>query len=214
MSTAQTNMVYSIIKAPIDGYIALIKKRIGSLIKNTDAEPITVLTSTNTIYAYFSMSELDFHNLYSKLPGRNMDIKTKNIPNVHLKLPDGQIYESNGRISVVTKQIDSTTGSITLRADFPNYNNILLSGGTAKIILNRNITDVIAIPIKAVLDIQDKAFVYVLDKDNKAQQRQIIIGYRNNNFYIIEAGLNPGERIVIDGLNKVSNGTKVINTKS
>src|SRR5699024_6752588 len=127
---------------------------IGSLVKNTDVEPITVLTSTNTMYAYFSMSEVDFHNLYSKLPGSNMDIKTKNIPNVHLKLPDNRIYESTGRISVVTKQIDPTTGSITLRADFPNHNNILLSGGTAKIILNRNVTDVIAIPIKSVLDIQ------------------------------------------------------------
>jgi len=214
--SAQINQGFSLITAPVSGYIGRIPKRIGNLVSKNDKESLTVLSDVQDVYVYFSMNESDFL-YFSKLKLKEDSIqgipRSKNalrFPDATLILADGEEYTYKGVVDAINGQVDRTTGAISLRASFPNYNNILRNGSTGTLKISETKKNVIQIPQVATSELQDKTFVYVLDKDNNVSRRAIKISGTSKDNYIISEGLAIGDRILLTGLDKISEGSKVI----
>lgn len=206
-ANAKISLEFTTIKAPVNGYIGRIPKRVGNLVRKGDSEPMTVLSDVDEVYVYFSMSESDF--LFYERMKRDSSSKRLN-PDVKLVLADNSVYEHTGIIDADTGQIDRSTGSITLRAKFKNPDAILRLGNTGKIIIERIYPDVILVPQEATMTIQDKVFVFVLNEDNTAERREIRIeGTSGKDYIVSEQNLSPDDRVVVSGLDKITDGTKI-----
>lgn len=213
--SAEINQEFTIITAPVSGYIGRIPKRIGNLVSKSDKEPITVLSDVQEVYVYFSMNESDF--LYfskvkmreDSLRGLDVDKHSIVFPEATLILADGEEYASKGNVDAINGQVDKTTGAISLRASFPNNNNILRSGSTGTLKISETKRAVIQIPQVTTSELQDKTFVYVLDKENKVRRRAITISGKSKDNYIISEGLEVGERVLLTGLDKITEGVHV-----
>lgn len=200
IASAKINIGFTLIKAPISGFIGKIPKRVGNLISKGDVEPMTTLSDTKDVYAYFSMSEPAFLQFNAQIKGANMAEKLKKLPPVTLVLADGTTYPEKGRIQLVDGQFDKNTGSISLRAMFPNPHGLLRSGNTGKIRLEEQHEQVVMVPKAATMDVQDKIFVYLVGKGNKLERRAINISGKSGNNYLVKDGLKKGETIVYSGL--------------
>ena len=211
VASAQINLAFTLIKAPVSGYIGRIPKRVGNLITKGEKTPLTVLTDVSDVYVYFSMSESDY--LYFTKENVNED-SSKNslgsiIPEAKLILADGKEYNKSGIVDAVNGQVNRSTGSISLRASFPNSQDVMRSGNTGTIKLKESKNGVILVPQEATTTIQDKVFVYLLDKDNKVQLQEIKIDGSANKKYIVTEGLNIGDIIILTGFNKFNEDTTV-----
>jgi len=205
--TAQINVDFTLIRAPVNGYIGRIPKRIGNLVAKNDSEPVTVLSDIHEVYVYFAMSESNYL-FYKKMSGDSTVRRLS--PYVKLVLADGKLYDHIGIIDADAGQINRSTGAITLRAKFPNPDNLLRSGNTGKIILEQIHPDVILVPQQATSVIQDKTFVFVMRPDSVVERREVRIeGKSGKNYIVDESGLRAGETIVLSGLNKITDGTRL-----
>lgn len=213
--SAEINQGFTIVSAPVSGYIGRIPKRIGNLVSKNDKEPLTVLSDVQDVYVYFSMNESDFL-YFSKLKIKEDSIngveRNKNglrFPDATLILADGEEYHLKGVVDAINGQVDRTTGAISLRASFPNHDNILRNGSTGTLKISEIKKDVLQIPQVATSELQDKTFVYVLDENNIVSRRAIKISGTSKDNYIISEGLSIGDRILLTGLDKISEGSKI-----
>lgn len=209
VATARVHVDFALIKAPVSGYLGKIPYRIGNLVSTLAAEPLTQLSDIHQIYAYFSISELDFIQFQQSYAGKTLEQKLRNIPPVRLLLADGNYYKHNGKLDLALGQFDKQTGSITLRASFPNPDYLLRSGATGKVVLAKKYTHSIVIPQSATFEIQDKTFVYVLSDSSKAEKRAIEILGVSGADYLIKSGLKPAERMLLTGLAQLKDGMLV-----
>nr|WP_317631877.1 efflux RND transporter periplasmic adaptor subunit [uncultured Flavobacterium sp.] len=211
VASAQINMAFTLIKAPVSGYIGRIPKRIGNLITKGEKTPLTVLTDVSDVYVYFSMSESDY--LYFTKNNINND-SIKNtlgsiIPEAKLILADGKEYNKSGIVDAVNGQVNRSTGSISLRASFPNSEDVMRSGNTGTIKLKESKNKVILVPQEATTTIQDKTFVYLLDKNKKVTLQPITIDGTSNKNYIVTDGLKINDVIILTGFNKFNDNVTV-----
>ena len=125
-------------------------------------------------------------------------------------LANGQIYEHKGRIELGSSLIDPTTGSLQMKGIFPNPDAVLHSGNTGALRIPSVYKNAIVIPQKATYDIQDKKVVYTVDTENTVHATIIKVQNNTSDSFIIESGLNEGDRIVLDGVGKVRDGDKII----
>jgi membrane fusion protein (multidrug efflux system) len=181
--TAQINVDFTLIRAPVNGYIGRIPKRIGNLVAKNDSEPVTVLSDIHEVYVYFAMSESNYL-FYKKMSGDSTVRRLS--PYVKLVLADGKLYDHIGIIDADAGQINRSTGAITLRAKFPNPDNLLRSGNTGKIILEQIHPDVILVPQQATSVIQDKTFVFVMRPDSVVERREVRIEGKSGKNYIVD----------------------------
>jgi len=216
VGSAKINQGFTIITAPVSGYIGRIPKRIGNLVSKSDKEPLTVLSDVQDLYVYFSMNESDFL-YFSKLKIKEDSIKgiarnnnSLNFPDATLILADGEEYSAKGVVDAINGQVDRTTGAISLRASFPNRDNILRNGSTGTLKISEIKKGVIQIPQVATSELQDKTFVYVLDDQNRVTRKVINIAGTSKSNYIVSSGVELGDRVVLTGLDKISEGTKVL----
>ncbi|MGQ3013255.1 MAG: efflux RND transporter periplasmic adaptor subunit [Flavobacteriales bacterium] len=209
VAMARINLDYTLIKAPVSGYIGRIPKRLGNLVGRMDVQALTTLSDVHEVYAYFSMSEMDFIAFNRDNKGEDIPEKIKNLLPVTLVLADGNLYPEQGRIEMVDGQFDKTTGSISLRANFPNKNGMLRSGNTGKVRLNQVHQGVLMIPQEATFELQDRTFVYVLGDSNKVKMTPITIGGKHENAYLVSEGLNPGSKIVTGSLHLLQDGAEI-----
>ncbi len=202
------NLEFTTIKAPVGGFMGRIPKSVGNLVKKTDDEPLTVLSNVENVYVYFSMSESDYL-YYERMKGDSTSKKMNS--EVSLVLADGTEYERSGVIDANSGQIDKSTGSINLRAKFENPDTLLRSGSTGKIIMEQIYPNAILIPQGATTAIQDKRFVFKFqEEDSTVLRKEIQIDGRTGKQYIVSGEtLNPQDKIVVSGLNKLTNGVKV-----
>ena len=132
------------------------------------------------------------------------------MPAVRLVLADGSEYGNPGVISAISGVIDQATGSVQIRADFDNAGHILRSGGTGSVLIPTHASNVIIIPQKATYEIQDKKFVYTVGKDNKVKSTEITVLPQNDGKdYVVTSGLKAGDRIVVEGINKLKNEMEI-----
>lgn len=215
--SAQMSKDYTIVTAPVSGYIGRIPKRVGNLVSKGDKEPVTYLSDVQEVYVYFSMNESDF--LYfskaqarkDSIEGRQYDrAKKLTFPKVTLVLADGENYKFKGEVDAVNGQVDRTTGAISLRASFKNSDNILRSGSTGTLKISEVQEQVLQIPQLATSELQDKVFVYVVDKGNKAQRRTIKIAGRSKGNYIVSEGLAEGDKVLLSGFDKLTDGSPIL----
>lgn len=209
VNTAQIDLGYTHIAAPVDGYIGKIPYKIGSVVGNNDIQILTVLSDVKEVYAYFSMSETDFMQFTERSAGRTTAEKIKHLPQVELVLADNSIYPLKGKVETVIGQFDRTMGTISFRATFPNTNGLLRSGNTGKVRIPHQFTSVIVIPQVATFELQDKVFVFTLADSNKVAGQPIDIIGKRNIYYLVEKGVKPGEKIVYAGLNRLRDGAVI-----
>ena len=206
---AETNLGYTLIKAPTNGYIGRIPMKTGSLVSAATVEPLTVLSEIKDIYAYFSLSESEFLQFKNQYPGNSIQEKIKQLPPVELVLADNSIYPSKGKIETISGQFDNSTGSISLRATFPNEGGLLRSGNTGRIRIPRSFTSALLVPQEATFELQDKIFVFILSDSNKVASVPITVSGSSGNFYIVEKGLKAGDKIVYSGLDRLKEGVMI-----
>ncbi|TWI84262.1 efflux RND transporter periplasmic adaptor subunit [Chitinophaga japonensis] len=206
---AQINVGYTLVTAPVSGYIGRIPYKIGSLVSNSDAEPLTLLSDVREMYAYFAMSEADFIAFGNKFAGKTIEEKLKQVPPVELILADNSTFAQKGKIETIEGQFDKTTGAISFRATFPNAGGILRTGNTGTIRLVQPIDSAIKIPQEATFEIQDKVFVYTVADSNKVASRPISIAGQTTNYYFVSDGLKAGEKIVLSGTGSLKDGAVI-----
>ena len=209
VETARINLGFTTVKAPVNGFIGLIPKRIGNLVAPGDAQPLTTLSDINEVYTYFSMSEKDFLLFNSQDQGENVNEKIAKMESVSLMLADNSIYPVNGKIDMVNGGFDTSTGAISMRAVFNNPNRLLRTGNTGRIIIPRKTNNVLLVPVLSTMDLQDKILVWRLTNDNKTERVAITISGKQGDFYVVKDGLNAGDRIIAKELETVTDGETI-----
>jgi membrane fusion protein (multidrug efflux system) len=209
VASAKINLGYTLVKAPVSGFIGRLPKKRGSLVSPTDPEPLTQLSDVHEVYAYFSLGESDFINFKSQYAGNTLNDKLKRLPPVSLLLADNTIYPQKGRIDMVDGRFDKNTGAITLRAIFPNAQSLLRSGNTGKIRLQQQHNDALLVPQTATIEVQDKVFVYAVGDSNKVSKQALNIVGKSGTDYIVKDGVKPGDRIVFNGLDHLTEGAVI-----
>ena len=206
VASARINLGHTLIKAPLNGYISRLIKKQGSLISPQDAEPLTFLSDVHQVHVYFALAESDFIRFKAQYEGITLQDKIARVPPIKLILSDQSIYTRPGKIDMVDGQFDKTTGSITLRATFPNEGGVLRSGNTGKVSLPLRHTDVAIVPQAATLELQDKVFVFTVGDSNKVSKQPIQVIGKSGTNYLVQEGVRSGEQIVIEGLNHLQEG--------
>lgn len=205
---AANNLSYTVVKAPANGVVGTLPYRVGALVSASLPQPLTTVSDNSDMYVYFSMTENQLLNLTRQYG--SIANTLKNMPDVQLQLNDGSIYDKTGRIESISGVIDPSTGSVQLRAAFPNKDGLLHSGGAGSVILPNIHKDCIVVPQTATFELQDKVYVYKL-VDGKASSSMINVEKINNGReYIVKSGLTPGEVIVAEGVGLLREGTPVI----
>jgi membrane fusion protein, multidrug efflux system len=206
VATAQINLDYTLIKAPVSGFIGLLPKKQGSLVSRNDVDALTTLSDVHEVHVYFSLSEGDFINFKEQYAGNTINDKIKQLQPVALILTDNSIYPFPGKIDMIDGQFDKNTGAITVRASFPNAEGLLRSGNTGKIQLSLNHPNAISIPESATIDVQDKVFVFAVGDSNKVSKQPITIIGKSGTNYLISDGIKSGDRIVFSGIDHLQEG--------
>lgn len=207
---AKKNLSYTVVTAPCDGIVGEIPNRVGSLASPSSTQPLTTVSQNGQVYAYFSLTEKDLLQMTDN-GSRSVQAAINAMPDVELRLADGYIYPELGKVSTISGVLDTSTGAASVRALFPNPSGLLRSGATGQIIIPRDRTNVIVIPQKATYELQDRKFVFVVDKDNKVKSVPIEVTANSDGMtYVVNDGLTPGMRIVVEGVgNTVQDGMTI-----
>ena len=208
LTNATRNLEYTEVTSPSNGIVGQIPYRIGSLVSASSEDPLTTVADNSEMYAYFSMTERQLLTMIRE-GGSQKEILEK-LPKIRLQLIDGSLYPDSGRVETISGVIDPTTGSVSMRAMFPNEHNILRSNSTGNVIFPNVLTDVILIPQSATTEIQDKKFVFVLQPDNTVKNTEIQVYHLNDgkNYYVTD-GLKAGDKIVIEGVQAIHDGQAI-----
>ena len=205
---AKINLSYTLIKSPVSGVIGRITLKEGSLLTAGIATPITMVASTGDVFAYFSFDEKYLLDMADNERTALKQVVEK-LPPAELLLANGQIYEHRGKIVLGSSLIDPTTGSLPMKGIFPNPDAVLHSGSTGSLRIPTIYQNAIIIPQKATYDIQDKKMVFTVDAENIVHATVIKVLNNTSDSFIIDSGLNEGDRIVLDGVGKLKDGDKI-----
>lgn len=206
--SAKNNLSYTTVVSPSNGVVGAIPFRVGSLVSSSSAVPLTTVSDISEMYVYFSMDEKQLLKMTRE--GGSIKELLDKMPVVELKLADGSIYSEGGKIETLSGVIDQSTGSVNMRATFPNSKNILRSGGTGVVMIPYRENNSIIIPQKATYEIQDKKFVYVVGPDSKVKTTEItVFNLDDGRNYIVTSGLNAGDKIVVEGVASLRDGTEI-----
>ncbi len=209
VGNAKINIGYSLVKAPVDGYIGRIHIKTGSLVGVSTADPLTNISEIKDIRAYFSVSETAFLRFKDEYPGKTIADKIHSLPPVELILSDNTVYPEKGKVEIVAGQFTAGAGAIPFRASFPNSNGALRSGSTGRVRISIRLAAGLVIPQETTYELQDKVFVFVLGDSNKVKSTAVQIGGRSGNYYMVENGLKTGDRIVFSGVGNLVDGSKI-----
>jgi membrane fusion protein (multidrug efflux system) len=203
LSDAKNRLSYTAIRAPFSGIINRIPFKTGSLLE--EGTLLTTVSDINSIYTYFHISEDEYLNYLQAKKANKSHSNT-----VELTMANGKLYPHNGEIETIASEFDGSTGSIAFRAKFPNPDNLLKHGASGKVALETSVEDALMLPQKAVFEIQDKNYVYVVDQQNKVKMKSFVPKTRLSHYYIVQSGLQPGERIVYEGVQSLREGMEII----
>lgn len=200
---AKKNLAYTTVVSPSDGVVGSIPNREGSLASPSSAQPLTTVSDNSQVYAYFSLNEKDLLNLTNG-GTVSIDQSIGSMPAVKLQLADGTMYPIEGKVSTVSGVISNTTGAASVRALFDNPSRMLRSGNTGNVVIPQHNDNVIVIPQKASFEIQGLRYVYVLNDSNITSTRPVqVLDISNGKDFVVLEGLQPGERIVTEGVGTI-----------
>lgn len=200
VALAKVHLSFTEIRAPFDGTIDRIPKKLGSLID--EGELLTSLSDNSQMFAYFNVSEPEY-----------LDYKTsaKNNANekVSLLLANNQPLPYKGVVETIESEFDSETGNIAFRAKFPNPDRLLRHGETGKVEMVVPLRNALVIPQKATYEIQDKKYVFVVDKNNVVRSRNITVSNEMPDLYVVASGLSERDNILLEGVQNVKDNDKI-----
>ncbi|WP_077073358.1 efflux RND transporter periplasmic adaptor subunit [Mailhella massiliensis] len=212
VDSAEINYRRTEVRAPISGRITLSNYTVGALLTASQASPLATIYQTDPVYVEVSQSSDDLYSLKKQFDERG---GMKSADPSHIKalltMHDGEYYPAAGHLNFTGVNVDQTTNTITLRAEFPNPDGSLLPGLFVRVsvVLGED-TNAILAPQKAVLrDLKGKPYVYVVNKDGVAERRFITVSHAIGNDWYVTDGLELGEKIVLNGVHNVRSGMKV-----
>ncbi|HSF66226.1 MAG TPA: efflux RND transporter periplasmic adaptor subunit [Nitrospiraceae bacterium] len=209
---AQLNLSFTRIEAPIDGVTGIAKAQIGDLVGPTTG-PLTSISTVDPIRVYFPISEQEYLHAADKVQARYKDPNKQRDDKLELLLSDGSIYPHKGNFLLADRQVDVKTGTIRVAAVFPNPGNILRPGFFARVrAVTKTKQGALLVPQRAITELQGQYQLAVVSPDNTIEIRSVKVGERAGNLWVIDQGLQPGERVVVEGLQKVKAGM-VVNPK-
>lgn len=205
--SARNNLSYTEVKSPSDGVVGTLPYRVGTLVSASLPKPLTTVSDNSDMYVYFSLTENQLLDLVRRYGSKEKALRE--MPEVELQLNDKSLYPSKGKIETISGIIDRSTGTVSLRAVFPNGEGLLYSGGSANVIVPVEKKGCIVIPQAATYEIQDKMFVYKV-ADGKAQSAPVRVTRVNGGQeYVVDEGLAPGDVIVAEGVGLLREGIPV-----
>ncbi len=211
-SAARNDLSYTEVKSPVNGMASMIPYRIGTLVSSSITEPLVSVSNNTNMYAYFTMSESQLLALM-RVSLSNNDMMS-NMDRVELILRDGEVYEHLGEVDAISGVIDRTTGTVGMRAMFPNYEQMLRDGGSGSIVVTTKMDSVIVLPKIATYEIQNKLFAFKV-VDGKAESTQLdVYPYNNGKEYVVESGLDIGDIVIAEGAGLLREGTPIEKTEN
>ena len=205
---AQIDLSHTIITAPISGRVGRAAASVGDLVSPQTGELVR-LVELDPIYANFSVSERDVIAAKRRYQAGTAEVEMDKIE-VRLRLPDGSLYEHVGRVDFIDNVVDRKTGTIVLRARFDNPQKLLVPGLYVSTLLGQEeTTDKLIIPQSAVQEDQAGVFVMVVAPDSKVELRRIATGEAYSGDLVVNSGLEPGEQVIVEGIQKVRPGVVV-----
>lgn len=206
-SNAATDLSYTEIKSPVNGVAGMIPYHVGALVDSNIAEPLITVSDDEDVYAYFSMTENQILDIIQQQG--SLEKLIRDAAEVKLRLGNGTLYTHAGKIDAVSGTIEPGTGTVSLRAVFPNPERWLCNGGTGQVVLTTSKTDCIVIPQSATYEIQNRRFAYKVI-DGKAVSTPIEVENTNDGKeYIVTSGLQDGDTIISEGAGLVREGAFV-----
>jgi len=194
---AKLNLGFTRITSPVDGIAGIAKAQLGNLVSPTMLTELTSVSTVDPIKAYVNVSEQE----YLRASEANRNLET--IP-LQLVLADGSVYPHKGKFAMADRQVDPTTGTLKMGTVFPNPKNMLRPGGYATLRAQTTVKKgALLVPQRSVTDMQGKYLVAVVGTDNKVSIRPVKVAERIGSDWIIEEGLKPGEKVVVEGTQKV-----------
>lgn len=200
VALAKLHLSFTEIRAPFAGTIDRIPLKLGSLIE--EGELLTSLSDNSQMFVYFNVSEPEYLDYQTHNKNHS---KTK----VNLRLANNEVFSSDGYVEVIESEFDSETGNIAFRARFPNPNKLLKHGETGSIQMMVPLKNAIVIPQKATFEIQDKKYVFVVDKNNVLKSKEITITGEITDLYVITSGIDENDKILLEGVQKVKDDEKI-----
>lgn len=203
VASAALKVEYTAIRSPFSGTIDRIPFKMGSLID--EGSLLTTVSDTRFVYAYYNVSESEYLDYMQK---KILQVD-EDSDDASLILADGSLHPYSGKIENMDGEFENTTGTIAFRALFPNPDKILKHGASGKVRLMTQVKDAVIVPQKATFEIQDKTYVYIVDEQNQVKMQSITPRLRFSHFYIVEEGVQPGDRVVYEGLQNIREGMKI-----
>ena len=207
VESATIDLGYCDVRAPISGLIGAKQVSIGELVGKGEPTLLATISKLDPIWFYCSVGEVDY--LRAESEARRLGKRVSDLP-VTLILPDGTQHPAKGKFVFIDRAVDVRTGTLRVRAEFPNTEKLLRPGMFARIKVDLgDRAGTILVPTRAVVELQGKNFVWIVGSDNKTTQRPVKVGQQLGEDFVITEGLRAGERIVLEGLQKVREGAEV-----
>lgn len=209
LELAKINLSYTKLKSPINGLIGKTSARVGEFV-GRDPNPVILNTVSriDTIRVQFYVTEAQYLALASYYKGNRPG--KEGGARMQLILADGKMYKHKGHVDFIDRNVDSTTGSILVQASFPNPEKLLRPGMYTKVKVEMQVEHgSLLVPQRCVMELQGQHSVYVVKEDNTVETRQVVTGDKVGELWVIREGLNPKEKVVVEGLQKVGSGVKV-----
>jgi membrane fusion protein (multidrug efflux system) len=205
---AQLNLDFTHVTSLVDGIAGIAQVQIGNLVNQTAA--LTSVSQVNPIKAYFPISEQEYMHYAARINAHNQQEVPSDAPPFDLILADGTVYPHRGTLLLTDRQVDVTTGSIRVVCAFPNPNNILRPGQFGRVrAAGETRIGALLVPQRSVTELQGTYQVAVVGGDDKVSIRSVKVGERVGTRWIIESGVRAGELVVVEGLQKVRDGSLV-----
>jgi membrane fusion protein, multidrug efflux system len=200
VAMAKLHLSFTEIRAPFAGTIDRLPKKLGSLID--EGELLTSLSDNSKMFAYFNVSEPEYIEYQTNIKGRGSS-------NVSLLLANGELLKYKGKVEVIESEFDSETGNIAFRSSFPNPDKLLKNGETGKVLMTVPVKNALVIPQKATYEIQDKKYVFVVNKDNIVKSVEIKVTGELPDLYVVKSGISATDKFLLEGVQKVKDDDKI-----
>jgi len=213
LDAAQLNLGFTRVDSPVDGIAGIAKAQIGNLVGPGQIQELTAVSTVDPIKAYIAISEQEYMKFRRKR-GEQDEKSAEAIP-LELILADGTVYPHKGRFYLADRQVDVKTGTMRIGALFPNPGNLLRPGQFAIVRATMETKKgALLVPQRAVTEVQGKFLVAVVGADNAVELRPVTPAERVGSLWVIDKGLKPGERVVVEGVQKVKTGARVVPTQA
>ena len=211
---AQILLGYCRVYAPISGRIGISQVEVGEYVGGAGNGLLNLVSQVDPIRVRFAIDEKSYLKIARKMSARRktpgLDKEPRKPAELVLILADGSLHKPVGHIVTTNAVVDSTTGTFTLEADFPNPDRVVLAGQFARIRTDiESLKDALLVPQRSIVELQGNFSVFVVDTEGKVEQRKVLVGAKINRLQLITSGLQPGEKVVLEGVQKLRSGMSI-----